>query len=66
MPWWGLVYDERDIKDGASKLHGVSGIPMLVCMKSDGTKVSNNYRGKISSSGAEALNNISWFFIDLN
>jgi len=65
MPWWGLVYNERNIKESAAKLHGCTGIPMLVCMKSNGKIVSKNFRSDISSRGSDALNDLNWLIINL-
>lgn len=58
MPWWALRYDNRELKEAISDQFGCSGIPMLVCLKTDGTLVSKSFRNNISASKAEALNSL--------
>jgi len=58
MPWWAMKYDLRDLNNTLSDKYGVSGIPHLACMNTNGTIVSNTFRGDITSKKAEALNEL--------
>eukprot|EP00801_Mesodinium_rubrum_P002102 Mrub_02102.p1 GENE.Mrub_02102~~Mrub_02102.p1 ORF type:complete len:389 (-),score=188.29 Mrub_02102:200-1366(-) len=58
MPWWAMSYDRRDLKEAIAQQYGCSGIPMLVCLKTDGSLVSASFRNDVSARKAEALDSL--------
>merc|ERR1719362_1358602 len=44
MPWLALPFNERDVKTKVNEKFGVSGIPTLVILNSDGSK--SNAQGR--------------------
>ena len=56
MPWIALDFKERDKKAEWSKTFGINGIPTLVLLKSDGTKLIDNARGDVAGAGNDAGN----------
>jgi len=49
MPWLALPFDQRDTKAAVAKKFGVSGIPMLVIIDSDGNTITLKGRGKVNN-----------------
>lgn len=58
MPWWAMRYDLRDLKQAIAQQYGCTGIPMLVCLKTDGSLVSSKFRNDVSARKAEALDSL--------
>ena len=58
MSWWAMSYDRRDLKEAIAQQYGCSGIPMLVCLKTDGSLVSASFRNDVSARKAEALDSL--------
>merc|ERR1712150_32594 len=60
MPWAALPFSKRDLKGEIAKKFGVSGIPMLVMLKPDGTIACANGRGDVQSSSDMATALAAW------
>lgn len=54
MPWLAIPPKESEAQD-LKKTYGSGGIPHLVIIKPDGSVVSSNGRGEVTSLGAKAL-----------
>lgn len=56
MPWIAIPFGDARINALKTK-HNVSGIPCLVVLKPDGTVLSENARGDVTTHGAKAYDN---------
>ena len=60
--WYGVEHGS-DLAQGLKQKFGVSGIPCLVVIKSDGTLITKDGRGAVQGKGPAAVKDWKWISI---
>ncbi|XP_061181171.1 uncharacterized protein LOC133189790 isoform X1 [Saccostrea echinata] len=55
MPWHAISFDDQDARENLAKKYGVSGIPYLVIMDSQGNILDKEGRGTVQSFSGSTL-----------